>query len=110
MGYYWEKRVDNDDDEPPKLIDVMLHFAPLVAVGSLVLTLPLLIVGAERMIQWNGLLPTSDLSAPGQVIPFGVGLVSLVDAILGVLRHSRPGDHFLRSARTGRNFADSLRA
>jgi hypothetical protein len=58
----------------------------VTAILFLVFTLPLLIGASERMIQWNELSPNNDLSTPGQLIPFAVGLVELVDSAFGVVR------------------------
>jgi hypothetical protein len=116
--FYWEREEERrrrllgdraENGEEPKLIEYALAFTPFLAVCSLIFSLPLLIVGAEKMIQWNGLSPNTDLSAPGQVIPFAVGVVGLLDALMGIWRHARrPDDHILRSQRTGRGISDLM--
>lgn len=93
FGYFGD---EDDVFEESKFIAFILPTVPWSAVGSLVLTIPLLVVGTEKMIQWNGLSPNTDLSAPGQVIPFAVGVVGLCDAFLGILRHlTTDGDRVL---------------
>jgi hypothetical protein len=73
--------------ESPAYFNVILTVIPSFAVVLLFFTVPFLVVAAEKMIQWNDLSPTTDLSAPGQVIPFAVGVVTFCDAFLAIVRH-----------------------
>jgi len=44
------------------------------------------VAAAEIMIKSNGLTPQTDLSQPGQSIPFVLGLITLVDGILSICK------------------------
>ncbi|KAI1175749.1 hypothetical protein F4777DRAFT_578714 [Nemania sp. FL0916] len=60
----------------------------------------LVIVSVELTLQWNHLTPSTDISAPGQIIPFVTGIVILIDsgfvvgwwAAANFARCSRPFD------------------
>lgn len=44
----------------------------------------------ETTIAWNNLSPSTDLSSPGQLIPFITGIVIFIDGLLSVLRPRKP--------------------
>ena len=44
------------------------------------------IAGAEMIIKENGLSPATDLSHPGQAIPFVIGIIQLVDGLVSLVR------------------------
>jgi hypothetical protein len=50
------------------------------------------IAGAEEIIRLNGLTPQTDLSQPGQSIPFAIGIVVVVDGLAGALKPGRGGN------------------
>ena len=39
------------------------------------------IVGVEEIISYNGLSPQNDLSQPGQMIPFVLGIITLIEGL-----------------------------
>jgi hypothetical protein len=84
FGYFED---EENEFKESSVIDFILPVIPWSALIMLIFTIPLLVVATEKMIQWNNLSPTTDLSAPGQVIPFAVGVVGLCDASLGIIRH-----------------------
>jgi len=47
------------------------------------------IVGIEMMIKWNGLHPVSDMAQPGQAIPLAIGIIILVDGLMGLCQPAR---------------------
>jgi len=52
--------------------------------------LVLTIAGVEKIIEYNSLHPTADLSTPGQVIPFILGIITI---IVGLSHAIRPSSH-----------------
>ena len=91
FGYFED---EDKEFEPSGIIDLMVLGIPWCALVLLFFTIPLFVVAAEKMIQWNDLSPTTDLSSPGQVILFAVGFVGICDACLGIIRHlTTRGDH-----------------
>jgi len=59
-------------------IDRELRRRKLLMVLTGFIILVLTISGIEKIIEYNSLSPTSDLSAPGQIIPFVLGIITLV--------------------------------
>jgi hypothetical protein len=57
-----------------------------VALDGWFLALPFVIAGAEKEIQWNGLVPSEDWSSLAQLVPFLIGLVGLLDVGLMAFR------------------------
>ncbi|KAH0541893.1 hypothetical protein FGG08_003698 [Glutinoglossum americanum] len=49
------------------------------------------VVSVEKTIVWNNLQPSTDLSSPGQLIPFIVGATIALDGILFLCRPSKDG-------------------
>jgi len=49
----------------------------------------------EDMIRWNELVPSKDWTAPGQSIPFVIGLIVLVDGCFGVFQKKPEDDNKL---------------
>ena len=47
------------------------------------------IAGTEEIIKINGLTPQTDLSQPGQSIPFAIGIIVAVDGLAAVLKPGR---------------------
>jgi len=43
--------------------------------------LVLTIAGVEKIIEYNNLAPQTDLSQPGQIIPFVLGIVAMLEGI-----------------------------
>ncbi|KAI1183154.1 hypothetical protein F5B17DRAFT_152468 [Nemania serpens] len=50
----------------------------------------LVIVAVELTVRWNHLSPSTDLRAPGQLIPFVTGIIIFIDSIFVVGRQLRP--------------------
>lgn len=62
----------------------------IVSIAALVVALwglPFQIAATEKMIVWNNLEPEKDLRSPGQLIPFVLGLYSIIDSALTAMRH-----------------------
>jgi hypothetical protein len=73
----------NIDDQPKelkgaalkKLLTIWRRLWCLWGFSILILT----IAGVEKIIQYNGLTPQTDLSSPGQIIPLVLGIIVFID-------------------------------
>jgi hypothetical protein len=70
-----------------KLLGEKLRKRKLIMMGLGFVVLVFTIAGVEKIIEYNSLSPTSDLSTPGQIIPFILGIITL---IIGVTHAIKP--------------------
>jgi hypothetical protein len=56
--------------------------------GSIILVLT--IVGVEEIISYNDLSPQNDLSQPGQMIPFILGIITLIEGLASSCKPEPP--------------------
>lgn len=95
---FMKKSEDVSNGEDPeiqaRIRKVEKHHERLHAVAWIMWIYSLLafaftIPGAEKIIAINNLSPQRDLSQPGQLIPFTIGIVTLMDGIFALIRRLR---------------------
>ena len=62
--------------------------------------LVLTIAGVEKIIEYNSLYPTSDLSTPGQVIPFMLGIITFIVGLSHAIKPTSHGSETPTSAKS----------
>ena len=86
-----------------KQLDDKRRFVRIVWCFWGLLILVLTIVGVEKIIRYNDLSPQNDLSQPGQIIPFVLGIITIIEGLGNACMPTSPSNSSRRDTHTTNN-------